>query len=432
MGDKSQLSKLPAKGKFAEIEGVFRRHFQLGLETTDIKGKEIKKMCSGDCHPAFCQVVRGSTAGLRRCNRERRRSLKIAIETGQSYISICHAGIVLVCVPVMDKDRTLGGMFFGKCLWEPATEIIVKDVKQRLRGIRMERKKLVAAIRKLPVIQGRKIHKAAGFLFDLLYEVGGFDPRVVRWRRQRSEQQSQIGEFIQERKKLGADWQYPLESEQELLGKVKIGDRTGAKEILNSILGTILFHNPGDLGVLKARLLELLSILSRSAVEGGVNIDVMLEKNLTYVNKVMEIDSQEDLCAWIGTALNEFIELVYSSQDAKKVTQIRPAINYIDANYDKPITLAEVAEASCLSVSRLAHLFKEQMGITIIDYLTSVRIERAKQLLLSTEQNCTEICFQVGYNNQSYFTRTFKEQAGMTPREFRVRNLRREKIAAPL
>jgi hypothetical protein len=55
----------------------------------------------------------------------------------------------LVCVPVMDKDRTLGGMFFGKCLWEPATEIIVKDVKQRLRGIRMERKKLVAAIRKL-------------------------------------------------------------------------------------------------------------------------------------------------------------------------------------------------------------------------------------------------------------------------------------------
>jgi two-component system response regulator YesN len=291
---------------------------------------------------------------------------------------------------------------------------------------------LVAAIRKLPVIQGRKIHKAAGFLFDLLYEVGGFDPRVVRWRRQRSEQQSQIGEFIQERKKLGADWQYPLESEQELLGKVKIGDRTGAKEILNSILGTILFHNPGDLGVLKARLLELLSILSRSAVEGGVNIDVMLEKNLTYVNKVMEIDSQEDLCAWIGTALNEFIELVYSSQDAKKVTQIRPAINYIDANYDKPITLAEVAEASCLSVSRLAHLFKEQMGITIIDYLTSVRIERAKQLLLSTEQNCTEICFQVGYNNQSYFTRTFKEQAGMTPREFRVRNLRREKIAAPL
>jgi two-component system response regulator YesN len=291
---------------------------------------------------------------------------------------------------------------------------------------------LFRSIDKLPIIPGRNVNKAAEFLFDLLYEVGGFDTRVIRWRQQRSEQQSKIGEFIQERKKLGTDWEYPLQSERELMGKVKIGDKTGAKEILNSILGTILFHNPGELGILKARLLELLSILSRSAVEGGVDINVMLEKNLAYVNKVMQIDNQEDLCAWISTALNEFIELVYSSQDSRKVTQISPAINYIDANYDKPVTLAEIARASHLSVSRLAHIFKEQMGITIIDYLTNVRIERAKQLLLSTDQNCTEICFQVGYNNQSYFTRTFKELVGMTPRQFREKNLRKEKISIPL
>jgi two-component system response regulator YesN len=158
----------------------------------------------------------------------------------------------------------------------------------------------------------------------------------------------------------------------------------------------------------------------------------MLEKNLAYLNKVMQINNQEDLCAWISTALNEFIELVYSSQDAKKVSQIRPAINYIDANYNKPITLADVAKASHLSISRLAHIFKEQMGITIIDYLTSVRIERAKQLLIATDQNCTEICFEVGYNNQSYFTRTFKGLVGMTPRQFKDRNQRREKISAPL
>jgi YesN/AraC family two-component response regulator len=146
----------------------------------------------------------------------------------------------------------------------------------------------------------------------------------------------------------------------------------------------------------------------------------------------MQIDNQEDLCAWISAALNEFIELVYTSQDAKKVTQITPVIHYIDANYNKSITLDEVARVSHLSSSRLAHVFKEQMGITVIDYLTSVRIERAKQLLLATDQNCTEICFQVGYNNQSYFTRIFKDLVGMPPREFRARNKRREKISTPL
>ncbi len=432
MGKKRQLSQIFTKEDFERIEGVFRQHFQLGLETTNDGGAGIKGLCSSDCHPAFCRVVRSSTVGRRRCKKERQRSLEIAIETGQSYTCLCHAGIVLVCVPVMDKDKALGGIFFGKCLWEPATEILVRDIQKRLKDTRVDKKKLAAGIRKLPVIAGRQIHRSAEFLFDLLYEVGGFDPRGIRWRQQRAEQQSKIGEFIQERKKVGTEWRYPLESERELMGKVKIGDRTGAKEILNSILGTILFHNPGDLGVLKARMLELLSILSRSAVEGGVDVDVMLEKNLNFVNKVMSINNQQDLCAWISTALNEFIELVYSSQDAKKVTQIRPAINYIDANYDKPITLADIAKVSYLSVSRLAHLFKEQMGITIIDYLTSVRIERAKQLLLGTEQSCTEICFQVGYNNQSYFSRTFKELVGMSPRQFRARNQRRDKISMPL
>jgi two-component system response regulator YesN len=430
--DKLRLDKLSGRKKFAEIEGIFRRHFQLGLETTGIGGKAIKGMCSGDCQPEFCRIVQSSLAGVRRCRQERRRSLEIAIETGQSYITICHAGIVLVCVPVMDKDKALGAMFFGKCIWEPVSDILVEDIKKRLNGIGVDRKKLRAAIHKLPIVQGRKINTAAEFLFDLLYEVGGFDPQVIRWRRERSEQQSRIGEFIQERKRLGTDWRYPLESERELIGKVKIGDRTGAKEILNSILGTILFHNPGELGVLKARLLELLSILSRTAVEGGVDINVMLEKNLAYVNKVTKIDNQEDLCAWISAALNEFIELVYSSQDARKITQITPAINYIDANYNKHISLLEMARVSHLSVSRLAHIFKEQMGITLIDYLTSVRIERAKQLLLATEQSCTEICFQVGYNNQSYFTRSFKELAGMTPLKFRACNRRIEKISSPL
>lgn len=427
------MKRFITKGRFDNIEDVFRRHFHIGLETVNSTGHEIAGMCSADCKPSFCQLVNKSGAeGRRRCLKERRQSLKVATETGQSYISLCHAGIVLVCVPVMDKDTALGGLFFGKCLWGPVTQILVEDIEKRLEELGIDVDRLSAALRKLPVVPGRTIHSAAEFLFDLLYEVGGFDARVIRWRRQRTEQQAQIGEFIQERKKLGTEWKYPLESERELIGKVKIGDRTGAKKILNSILGTILFHNPADLGVLKVRLLELLSILSRAAVEGGVKVEVMLEKNLGYVNKVMQINNQEDLCAWISTALNEFIELVYTSQDAKKIRQITPAINYIDANYDKLITLEEIARASHLSASRLAHVFKEQMGITIIEYLTSVRIERAKQLLLATDQNCTEICFQVGYNNQSYFTRTFKELVGMPPRDFRKRNKRPAKIASPV
>ena len=424
MAENTGLTSVLTVEVFGRIARTFRRHFQFGLETSGPDGGVVEPLCSDDCRPEFCRLVQANAEGRRRCTAERQRAVEIASETGQSYITICHAGIVSVCVPIVDRDTAHGGMFFGRCLWEPATTILAGDVEARLDGVRVPPDALAAALHELSVVRGRQVHSAAEFLFDLLYEVGGFDARVIRWRRQRSKQQSEIGEFIQEQKRLGAEWQYPLESERALLQKVKIGDRTGAKEILNSILGTILFKDIGDLGILKVRLLELLSVLSRSAVEGGVDVDTMLEKNLAYVNKVMQIDTQEDLCAWISTALNEFIELVYSSQDARKITQIRPAINYIDANYDKPIALAEIARASHLSASRLAHLFKEQMGVTLIEYVTGVRIEQAKELLLGTDQSCTEIGFEVGYSNQSYFTRTFKSLVGMTPRQFRVRNRR--------
>jgi two-component system response regulator YesN len=239
-----------------------------------------------------------------------------------------------------------------------------------------------------------------------------------------SQQQSEISEYIQESKKLGIESKYPYESERELIGKVKIGDRTGAKEILNNMLATIMLHNPADINTLKGRLVELLSVLSRAAAEGGVEINLLLEKNLNYINTAMNKNNQEELCAWISAALNDFIDSVYRAQDAGKMTQIRPAVEFIEGHYDQPITLADIAKASYLSVSRLAHLFKEQMGITLIEYLTGVRINHAKGLLLSTDKSCTAICFEVGYNNQSYFTRTFKDIVGMTPRQFREKNKR--------
>ncbi|MCD4831894.1 MAG: PocR ligand-binding domain-containing protein [Anaerohalosphaeraceae bacterium] len=416
-----------SKETFLKIERTFRNNFPIGLDVCDAVGREFSGFCSKDCEPEFCRMVRNSPAGAKRCMQERKRGLEIAFETGQSYISICHAGIVLVCVPAMDKDEPLGGIFFGKCLWEKPNEALKDEICKRLKGVRIDKKKLAETIDKLAVFSGRKVHEAAEFLFVTLYDTAKLDPHVIHWRRQKSQQQSEISELIYEQKFTAGAGQYPIECEKQLIRKVKIGDRIGAKEMLNMILASIMLRDPGDLAVLKARMLELLSVLSRSAVEGGVDINFLLEKNLDYMTKVMQIDNQPDLCVWINNALNDFLELVYSTQDSSRASQIKPAIDYIEANYREPVNLADIAEAAYLSVSRLSHIFKEQMGVTLVDYLTSVRIEHAKAILISTDKNCTEACFDSGYNNQSYFTRIFKSLVGVTPKQFREMN-RRKKV----
>ncbi len=415
------------KQHFTHIEAAFRRHYKLRLETCDIDGNQIRSLCSEGCHPDFCRRLHRSKFAIKRCRQDRLRSLNISIETGQPYITLCHAGIVLSCIPVMDGDLPLGGLFFGKCIWEPVDETLTTDVQKRLRGLHIYKYEILDVLEKLPVVSARRIHEAAEFLYVLLYQTADLDPQVIQWRRQRSQQQSQIGQVIQETKLTDTDQTYPYELEQQLIAKVKIGDRTGAKEILNALLGRIMFHNPGNINLLKARLVELLSVLSRAAAQGGVDINALLNKNMEYINKVLTIDTQEDICVWISHALDDFIESVYVSQDARKMSQLKPVIEYMQAYYDQPLTLADIAKVAHLSVSRLAHLFREQMGITLIDYLTGLRINHAKRMLLTTDQNCTRICYEVGYNNQSYFTRVFKQLTGLTPRQFRTQNQRKKK-----
>lgn len=423
--DNVQLKDLFTQEQFRQVDTGFRRNFKLLLETCDINGKEIRSLCSTGSRPAFCQDIRQSKIGHKRCRQERLRSLNLAIETGQPYITICHGGIVTACIPIMEGNLPLGGLFFGKCLWEPLDENLVSDIQKRLRGLKIHKNKIVQTLLALPVISARRIHEAAEFLYVLVYQVANLDPQVVQWRRTRSMQQSQISEVIHETKRLGTNDTYPYELECQLIAKVKIGDRTGSKEILNALLGKIMFQNPGNLNLLKARLVELLSILSRAAATGGVDINVLLKQNLEYIHNVLRIETQEDICLWISHALDSFIESVYRNQNFKKMSQLKPAIEYMQDHYTEPITLNDIAKAAHLSTSRLAHIFREEMDATLVDFLTSIRISHAKRMLLTTDLSCTRICYEIGYNNQSYFTRVFKQTTGLTPNQFRIQNKRR-------
>ena len=99
---------------------------------------------------------------------------------------------------------------------------------------------------------------------------------------------------------------------------------------------------------------------------------------------------------------------------------IKAATEFIKTYYGQPITISDVAYEVKLSAGRLAHLFKERMGVTPIEYLTNIRIEQAKKLLLTTDEKCCNLYYEVGFNSQTYFARKFKEVVGISPAQFRA------------
>lgn len=93
---------------------------------------------------------------------------------------------------------------------------------------------------------------------------------------------------------------------------------------------------------------------------------------------------------------------------------------YIDHHYNELVTLEDVAAHANLSAYYFSKLFKEQTGTTFIEYLTGVRIVKAKELLKTTRMSLKEICFKVGYHDPNYFSRVFKKITGRSPSDYRL------------
>jgi AraC family transcriptional regulator len=99
--------------------------------------------------------------------------------------------------------------------------------------------------------------------------------------------------------------------------------------------------------------------------------------------------------------------------------KLREAIAYIQEHLDQNLTLAELSSAVQMSSHYFASLFKQSTGLTPHQYVTKCRIEKAKQLLLQRELTIVEICQEVGFQNQSHFTRVFRQHTMTTPKVYR-------------
>ena len=120
------------------------------------------------------------------------------------------------------------------------------------------------------------------------------------------------------------------------------------------------------------------------------------------------------------------LELIYSICDAVNCSDkkensdlISPILTYINANYNKQITLDKLAEKSGYSKSRFSHIFSEITGTTPIKYQNDIRLKVSCELLQSTELTVADIAFRCGFNDPLYYSKIFKKKYNLTPTEYR-------------
>lgn len=399
----------------------------LGVNVVTPRGTLVPMAGTG-LHP-FCQLVQGTSEGRSRCAASLTKGGKLAAQLGEPYIFRCHAGVIEWSAPVVVEREFLGSFSCGPVLMWPLDDLAWEEVVQAVRGLDIRLEQIRESLASVSVLTAPNVQAAAELLFVLTNHIARTGLLTLMQRRELNEQQARLAELIGARSRReemlrevearGVKELYPLEKERTLLGRVRVGDRTGAKEILNELLGEIFLRSGGEMEVVKARLLELLIVLSRAAVEGGASLERLFGLNYRYISGLSDIDRFEDLCAWIVTALDTFMDTVYQVKRVKNAKLIGEATAYIRSHFSDPLTLEGVAKQVYVSPFYLSHLFKEELGLTFVEYLTRVRVEEAKRLLAASNLSILGVAEKVGYEDGSYFSKVFRRATGLTPNQYR-------------
>ena len=142
------------------------------------------------------------------------------------------------------------------------------------------------------------------------------------------------------------------------------------------------------------------------------------KKLLEAVEDAVKIMEKQVRAGLIERVVDQKIVDASNKMDSTRDT-IRKAISYIDEHLHEEFTLKDVAARVHLNPSYFSVLFKEQVNLNFSEYVTRRRIQRAKELVISTTLPINEIAEEVGYKTAKYFIKIFKEIEGMTPSAYR-------------
>ena len=342
---------------------------------------------------------------------------------GGKYMFFCPMSLLHWTSPLFIDGNIVGGLLCGPALIIDSEDFIRNDLISGKNLPASDVFKLMKLASDIPSLTTEKSRSLSELLYLTAAGVSDLNYMEYKLKQEDSEQQREISEYIQYIKtmeKTEAEIsRYPFEKETDLVGYIENGETRRAREVLNEILGNVFFASGGDIKVIRARVLELVVLLSRAAVRGGADAEQIFGMNYQYIKRIDSFTSVDAIASWLSRIIVKFSELVFDMRDIKHADAIQGAMQYVRENYQNKLSLDETAERVNLSPSYLSKLFKKELNQNFNAYLNQVRVEKSKNYLLNTDIPLIDIAGMCGFEDQSYFSKVFKKFTGSSPGKFR-------------
>lgn len=213
---------------------------------------------------------------------------------------------------------------------------------------------------------------------------------------------------------------------KELEDALEAKDVDSSRTILNEVFQLSKNINPIELDLIYEICFEIIVVLKKiiaSLPEKTENMMDILTISYQDVRELTSIKNLQDfMWAKIEATFNKekFVKRNYSQL-------VEDSIEILENHYNQSLSLEDICNQIAVSKNYFCYLFKREVGISLWQYLTDLRLKKAKELLRNTDLKSYEISFQVGYDNPSYFSMLFKKYELMTPNEYRKQYRKEEK-----
>lgn len=215
---------------------------------------------------------------------------------------------------------------------------------------------------------------------------------------------------------------YLVQRERQLLKIVLLNQNQEAQQLTNEIIDYLAQRYHTTLDAMKNHCAELITLIARGIIDSGSDESATLNVLHQQVRALASWNTAPEIRAWALNSLVEMMTLVQSGSQHQDAVQT--AVTYINKHYQRSdLSLSEVAESVSLSQSHFSSQFKTKIGTSYVKYLTALRIDEAKKLLLTSDHSVASIAQMVGYPNVTNFYRHFRRDTKMTPAAYRQEKL---------
>lgn len=211
---------------------------------------------------------------------------------------------------------------------------------------------------------------------------------------------------------------YPANSERRILNFLDIGDLDSIKKEMEVIRGEIRSVEYISYDNILFIYNQLAGATIRHLRENNVRTERIFAGRSNIYSAIASMDTLDELEEYLREFFGEIVQ--YQARKTGEATYGERIIRHLEQHYGEEIAFEDMAKEIGISYSYMRKILYEQTGKSLIDYLNQLRIEKAKQLLLDTDQTIAQIALQVGYNNVQSFNRFFRKYEGMPPSNYKT------------